>query len=326
MIARVGALWSPERYHGWGRWRNYFEGWYFKLVAKDRRSAMAIIPGISMDRAGGQHAFVQCIDGIAASSRYYRFSAEGFHAARRSFAVNIDENYFSTTRVALNIDGLSGAVNLYDHHRWPRSVLSPGAMGWYSFVPGMQCYHGILSLDCALDGSLVYNGHEVDFSGGRGYIEKDWGRSFPSSWIWMQCNHFDIDGLSLTCSLARVPWIGRSFVGLIAGITHNGAVYRMTTYTGAVIERIAYDKDRLDIVIRCKRYSLTIHAEPGGAAPLLSPAAGAMTGKVNESIQAHIEVDMRENGQRIAHGQGVCGGLEIGGNVDELVAKSGRHG
>ncbi|WP_243392439.1 MULTISPECIES: tocopherol cyclase family protein [unclassified Mesotoga] len=31
----------------------------------------------------------------------------------------------------------------------------------------------------------------IDLTGGKGYIEKDWGRSLPDAWIWMQSNNFD---------------------------------------------------------------------------------------------------------------------------------------
>ena len=46
---------------------------------------------------------------------------------------------------------------------------------------------------CSTDssGSLEINGAEISFEGGKGYIEKDWGRSMPSDWIWIQSNHFE---------------------------------------------------------------------------------------------------------------------------------------
>ena len=30
---------------------------------------------------------------------------------------------------------------------WPVKVTSPGAMGPYAFVPFMECYHGVVSMD-----------------------------------------------------------------------------------------------------------------------------------------------------------------------------------
>jgi hypothetical protein len=63
-------------------------------------------------------------------------------------------------------------------------------MGWYSYVPFMECYHGLISIDHKLQGSLQINGQEIDFTEGKGYAEKDWGTSFPEGYVWMQSNHF----------------------------------------------------------------------------------------------------------------------------------------
>lgn len=59
------------------------------------------------------------------------------------------------------------------------TVRSPGIMGWYAWVPTMECYHGVVSLDHAISGKLMIEDQAHDFNGGRGYIEKDWGKSFP---------------------------------------------------------------------------------------------------------------------------------------------------
>jgi len=61
---------------------------------------------------------------------------------------------------------------------WPVTLLSPGVMGWYAWVPFMECYHGVVSLDHTIEGILHVDvdGTAVDFGGGRGYTEKDWGR------------------------------------------------------------------------------------------------------------------------------------------------------
>jgi hypothetical protein len=50
---------------------------------------------------------------------------------------------------------------------YPVSLFSPGIMGWYAYVPGMECYHGAVSLDHMLKGELEYNGSFLDFTGGK---------------------------------------------------------------------------------------------------------------------------------------------------------------
>ena len=33
---------------------------------------------------------------------------------------------------------------------------------------------------------------KIFFHGGKGYTDKDWGTRFPTTWIWLQSNHFQV--------------------------------------------------------------------------------------------------------------------------------------
>ena len=37
-----------------------------------------------------------------------------------------------------------------------------------------------------VNGVLMINNEEIDINNGKGYIEKDWGTSFPKKYIWIQ--------------------------------------------------------------------------------------------------------------------------------------------
>ena len=78
-------------------------------------------------------------------------------------------------------------------------------MGPFSFVPFMECYHGIISMDHSIIGELSIKGKKVDFTSGRGYIEKDWGHSFPIGYVWMQSNHFSESKIPLNALLQKSP-------------------------------------------------------------------------------------------------------------------------
>jgi len=84
-------------------------------------------------------------------------------------------------------------------------VLEPGIAGWYAWVPRMETYHGVVSLDHTINGHLHIDDEEIDFNSGRGYIEKDWGASFSAAYIWFQSNHFEQLNTSLTASVAIIP-------------------------------------------------------------------------------------------------------------------------
>ena len=75
-------------------------------------------------------------------------------------------------------------------------------------------------------------------------MEKDWGSSMPSSWIWMQTNHFDEEEVSLFGSVAKIPWLRSYFTGYIFGFYYKGHLYRFTTYTGTKIEKLSCFREK----------------------------------------------------------------------------------
>jgi hypothetical protein len=312
-------------YHGWGRQSHFFEGWYFKLVDPAEQHAFAVIPGISKGFDGYHHSFVQVMDGKRVEAHYEDFAIEAFKASSHRFDVSIGENHFSAERLSLDLPQLKGELRFRNRFPWPKMLGAPGIMGWYSFVPFMECYHGIVSMDHDIEGTLEVYGQPVDFTGGKGYMEKDWGRSFPGGWIWMQTNHFGSDSpVSLMASVAIIPWLGSSFIGYIVGFLLDGKLYRFATYTGAEM-KAGLGAHEVHLAFRDKHHRLEITAHQAGAAELVAPISGNMTGKVNESMQSDVDVRFFEGNALIFEGKGRNAGLEVAGDVNRLLTDSWRR-
>jgi len=202
--------------------KQYFEGWYYKIFDRDGRHGLAIIPGLSLVAdQDNSHAFIQIFKADRCETAYHSFPLSEFNLAADKFNLQLGRNQFTLAGLTLDLadkgETVSGELKFSGTVPWPVKLLSPGAMGWYAFLPFMECYHGILSFDHGIEGSLTLNGQTVDYTGGRGYIEKDWGRSMPSDWFWLQSNHFGAEGVSLSVSIARIPWFKLSFIGFIIG-------------------------------------------------------------------------------------------------------------
>ncbi len=325
-MIKLVKIWKPEVYQGSKHPKKYFEGWYFKIVSKDENSIFALIPGVSYGIDGNKpHSFIQLIDGINCSSLYHTYDIKDFRYSKDDFELWIGPNYFSSRKVDIDLaaDSLSikGKLNFEDTAPWPVSAFSPGIMGWYAFVPFMECYHGILSMKHSIGGSLIINNKSVDFTGGRGYMEKDWGRSFPSSWIWMQSNYFENPSVSFTASIARIPWFGKFFTGVIAGLSIDGKLYRFATYTGAGVEKLSHQSGNVSLRIRDKHMYLDILTRESSSGKLYSPRNGGMEGIIDESMSAYISVALGERynaGNVIFEGMGRNSGLEIVGDISEL--------
>jgi len=321
-LIRLRNLFHPERFQGWGEHRRYFEGWYFKIVNKEGNEAFAVIPGIAMDSYGRQHAFVQVLDGKRRTARYHRFAKDDFTAARNAFQVSIGPNAFSEVGLTVALDGLAGTLQFKGTTPWPKPFYSPGIMGPFTFVPFMECYHGIVSMDHAIEGSLTADGDGViDFSGGRGYLEKDWGRSFPSAYIWLQTNHFSETGTSLKCSVANIPWLGSSFVGFIAGLQWQGRLIRFTTYNRSRLLQCRADMHRVHICLQNPRHRLEIEVDRDAPTALASPILGLMDGRIEETMNAVVRLRLtdRRSGSVLLQDTGRHCGLEVAGDIGKIL-------
>jgi len=163
----IYTLFHPPVFQGRNKKENYFEGWYFKMAKQDE--VIALIPGIAM--GSDRHSFIQVISSREKKSWYVRFPYEAFKAEKKVFSITIRNNHFT-------IDGISIDLNPTP---FPVTLTKPGIMGWYAYVPFMECFHGVVSTHHNLKGSVKLNGKTSDYTGGTGYIEKDWGTSFPSA-------------------------------------------------------------------------------------------------------------------------------------------------
>ena len=318
ILRRYKALFNPEWFQGWGREKKYFEGWYFKMVGPKRDLALAVIPGIAFDESGDGHAFIQVLDGIKGTSTYHKFSASDFEAAADRLEVSIGFNHFSDRGLEVDLKELKAAIRFSDTVGWPKSMLSPGIMGPYSFAPFMECYHGIVSMDHTLEGVITLDGISHDVSGGRGYIEKDWGRSFPRAYVWMQSNHFGHSRTSLKASVARIPWLTGDFNGFIAGLWHEGKLYQFTTYNRSRLVKHEVTHQRVTIEMINPRYRLGVLGLRDRSTELASPILGAMSGKIEETMLAelHVELVDRKDGATLFKGVGMSAGLEVAGDID----------
>lgn len=321
---RFKKLYNCGMFQGAGKRKHYFEGWYYKNVDKDRQHVLSVIPGISIEADKTKsHAFIQIIHG--SRTDYISYSMDQFWFSKERFEIRIGNNCFSEEGMELDIQGqdltLKGRLSYKNPVHWTINLCAPNSMGWYGLIPNMECYHGVLSMKHDIWGSLWMDGKELCFEHGIGYMEKDWGTSFPSSWIWLQSNHFKAAETSVMLSIAKIPWHGKSFVGFIAGLWHQNKLYRFTTYTGAKLRGLSYNGTEIYITLTDKSHELTIHGKQGNTGTLKAPSKGAMTGSVMESINGTAVIllkDTRKNSV-LLNAEACCCGMEIAGNIQELI-------
>ena len=314
------SLRNPDLYHG-RIGKNYFEGWYFKLVDANMEQAYAFIPGIFFSaNPEYEHSFLQVVDGTRKTCRYLRFPAESFTAENNVFSLAVEGNSFGRGGIDFNLSAenavVEGLVRFRNHRNWPESLINPGSMGFYNYIPRMQCYSQVCSMDFDLEGALKIDGSRVDFSGGRGYIEKNWGSAFPFSWIWIQCNHFEEERASLSCSIGHIPFLFSGFRGFLVGLYAGGDFYQFTTANRSKAEVTQKGSD-VTLSLTNRRHSLMIECETKSEDFILlnGPRGDQMIPLVQENLQGLVNVELKEtgSGKALFTGSGRCAGVEYGG-------------
>jgi hypothetical protein len=322
----------PDWYHGHGRKPPFFEGWYYKLIDPTTQHKYAVIPGIFLNTDPALNtAFVQVLDGMSAQSAYFTYPVEDFQAAPDAFEVRVGPNHFRADRLTLDLSSASGEgaverlalradLRFSGGVGWPVTWASPGIMGPFGWLNFMECNHGVVSFDHRIEGQAGVNGQPIDFSGGRGYIEKDWGQSFPAGYIWMQTNHFPTVGTCLTASIAVIPNFGFTWPGFIVGLWLGGRLYRFASYTGAQVEKLVVTDEQVDWVMRGSGHRLHIQAARAEGGLLHEPTRTQMHRRVEETLSARVRVKlMTLDGETRFEETGDHAGMEVYGDLRRLL-------
>lgn len=250
--------------------KHYFEGYYFKHQQK-----------------GADGRTLSIIVGYADKERFIQIITDDF-SAKVPFT---KENYFSENGIRLNIKTpqitLTGEIRY-----WNPTPVKYDIMGPFRYFP-MECRHGVVSMYHRLSGKVRLNGEVIDFTNGIGYLESDRGRSFPSSYVWIQANDFAKPGCSIMASVARIPVCGFHFRGCICVVKYEGREYRFATYLGVRV--VLCTKNR--IILKQGKYLLEIRVKNQHARRLNAPVKGQMSRRVLETASCPAEFKLYVRGK-----------------------------
>eukprot|EP00037_Helgoeca_nana_P002629 m.35011 g.35011 ORF g.35011 m.35011 type:complete len:437 (+) comp12733_c0_seq1:48-1358(+) len=354
-LRRTGlTVFNPSGWHGPQSWTTsgssdsgFFEGWYYKCVTTAGRTVVLIPGGIYGSGGNKTFAFVILADPSAERPedrvQLFEYPIDELVSTKGpngQWSVRVGQSVFSPDAVSVrlldpvtNASVVHGDIRLENSIRWPASILLPDVMGWFAWLPGMECRHGVVSLDSDVVGEMKIRGKAVGFTGGgKAYVEKDWGSAFPRTWLWCQSNHFICDeetpgpwcqqSATLLLSIASIPFPSNEveifrFRGFLGGLRVGDTLYRFATYSGAVIERFeATQRGAATVSIRTPQHRLEVWAlgDMETAALLHGPTPGGRFEPfVHEMLGAELKVRLtrRSDGKVIFEAVGQHAGLEI---------------
>lgn len=262
----------------------FFEGYYYKVVTNE--FSLAIIIGFSIDN-NQKNAFIQCYNTLNHKKEYLSYDFMDFNYDILTDTVSIKNSYFNKNEVYLNDDRLDHIIHytLENHKKIEANLYAPTIMGPFYYLPFMQCNHAVISVESDVVGSITYDDKTIIISG-IGYIEKDWGSSFPNEYIWLQSNHCIQNKANLFLACGHIPIIFTEFIGTIGVINIEDKTYKLGTYYGAkVIERSVFD-DINSVIIKQGKYLFTFKIKQGTTCDFKGPVDGKMVKRINESLDS----------------------------------------
>ena len=246
----------------------YFKGWYFKCCNKDK--TIAFIP--AYHRVGRK---VTASLQIITDDQVFCIPFPSLQYQEKPLSVRIGDCFFGQKGIRLNIrkkDLCIKGVLRFSHF----SPIQYDIMGWFRWIPFMQCRHSVYSMEHDIEGWVEMNGIKYEFQNGKGYLEGDRGRSFPEEYIWTQ-SFFEKGSLML--SVADIPLFGFHFTGIIGVVLLKGKEYRIATYRGASVKHIGGNA----VTIKQGDCELTAMLMEKNAHPLHAPVGGRMSRTIHES-------------------------------------------
>lgn len=258
--------------------KKYFEGWYYKHTTNEY--TFSIIPGISKNKKD-PHAFIQIIENITNNSHYYKYPIEQFKYDNETF--QIGNNFFKENRIIININNkIKADLKYFNITPLESTKLNPTIMGPFHYLK-MQCNHSIISLNHTITGTFSIEQKNIDLTNARGYIEKDYGSSFPKNYTWIQANN---KNTSLFFAIANIPLIF-NFQGYIAVLLYNDKQYKFTTYN---LSKINIKENTY--ILKKGIYTLIIEIFPKNKYKLISPKLGEMNDYIYESLNTITHITL----------------------------------
>ncbi|NJK35954.1 MAG: tocopherol cyclase [Oscillatoriales cyanobacterium SM2_2_1] len=222
-------------FHGTGirGGQRFFEGWFYRISLPACCQSFALMHSIDDPQGGTAYAggMIQVL-GMGDRPAWRTLpNVHTFYADPNS----LDYGHTGSRGTFYHVQGDRHWGCLHDpvqsfHCQWDFRVTpihtwgqNQATMGLLSYLPIFEPGWQILMAHGWANGWLRWQEQHFDLIHAPAYAEKNWGRSFPERWFWIQCNAFpDRPNLSITAAGGVRSHLGRT--SLVAMVSlHNGS-------------------------------------------------------------------------------------------------------
>lgn len=298
----------------------YFEEWYVKIL--DVKHEKVLTMAIHLDQVDEiSEGILQITYDTGTERKKISFPIKQINGDKN--AVEFDNGHFNPNEVLLNINrrelGLKGQLSITNLVDLNKSFFKPGVMGIYKHIPFLEFYHETLALQGNITGQLCIDGHEIDFSGGSYYLQKQWGNKFPNIWLWAQASGFEKKkDLALMIGVARLKLLFNYYTAFSIPIYYNNQLEIFSNYNGGHIAKLYRYKGYIHLIITQKDKLLDLKIYGRDEVECISSKVSHGIRDIYECDRVKIEIKISQNGNVLLEDVSSECSIEMGGNTSKL--------
>ncbi len=265
---------------------NYFEGWFQKIYVPELNKSIIIIYGFAtgneLTKTGFIQLFVPGNDVI-----HINFPQHQITLSKRKHEVKLGPNYFSTNRIHIEHELVELDIEIIPQ---TKKVLKQNSMGIFYLVPGLPCYHSVLQINSSIQGIIKINNELIQLTHASGYLEKNWGISFPEKYFWMHAQDPLNSTNQILYSQAEMRWRNKTFIKHVGFIQLNGRSFDLRKIHRKQLVCNVYNSNQLEISIDHMGIFLYFDLDEATNTSFKSPSNGKMTNKIIHNIGVPIRL------------------------------------
>jgi tocopherol cyclase len=188
--------------------------------------------------------------------------------------------------------------------------------GLLSFLPIFEPGWQILMAHGLATGWIDWQGEKYEFHHAPAYSEKNWGRSFPQKWFWINCNSFDDTiGLAITAGGGRRKVLWSTEEVAMIGIHYRDRFYEFVPWNSQVYWQIQpWGEWRMQAINPDFKIELTGTTDLTGTM-VSTPTERGLVMCCRDTLKGRLTIELStRRGDRIIKASSINAGLEVGGD------------
>ena len=279
---------KPSSLKGAFERNKYFEGWFQKIYSSEHQASFVIIYGYATANSPDTFGFIQLLL-PGKLPRLLYFPKNEITCDKDRHIMVMGKNKMSKDSIEIDTKDIRIKLNFKNDQL---IQTFKNSMGYSYFVPNLPCYHSVLNAYHFVSGEIRHGDVQYSLVNEMGYLEKNWGTSFPESYLWLHAIDPKNSQISLLFSRAEIKWLGKKFIRHVGHFRIDGMEIDLRELRNISIITLDQNPEKQIIRIESKSLKLDISINLGKNVILKGPTNGELSRDIIHHTDAVIDVNM----------------------------------